>query len=205
MQLYISGIHTNVGKTHVSAAFCAAFDYAYFKLIQAGLPRDCDVVAGFSPNTTILGEGVLLQTPQSPHIGKAQENAQYKGLEIALPTQDCVAIELAGGLFSPLDESVCMIDYMQQFVRPTILVGSYYLGAINHIVLSIEALRTRGIPLVCLVMTGVPNPQIDSFLLQYSNITILHLEHFNSNTFTQSAMAFGEALRPYLEAFENSL
>lgn len=195
MQLYISGIHTNVGKTHVSAAFCASFDYAYFKLIQAGMPRDCDIVAGFSPNITILGEGVLLQTPQSPHIGKAQENAQYKGLEIALPTQDCVAIELAGGLFSPLDESVCMIDYMSHFVRPTILVGSYYLGAINHILLSIEALRARGIPLLCLVMTGKPNPQIDSFIAQYSNVAILHLEHYNHTTFPQRAKAFGNALQ----------
>ncbi|HED9841394.1 TPA: ATP-dependent dethiobiotin synthetase BioD, partial [Campylobacter jejuni] len=38
MQIYVSGIHTDVGKTHFSAAFCANFNYDYFKLIQAGTP-----------------------------------------------------------------------------------------------------------------------------------------------------------------------
>lgn len=49
MQIYVSGIHTDVGKTHFSAAFCANFNYDYFKLIQAGTPTDSEFIAKFSP------------------------------------------------------------------------------------------------------------------------------------------------------------
>lgn len=198
MQIYISGIHTDVGKTHVSAAFCASFNYAYFKLIQAGTPRDCEVVQRFSPDTEILGEGICLKTPASPHIAKLHENVQYKSLDIALPTRDNVVIELAGGLFSPLDECSCMLDYMQSYKRPTILVGKYYLGAINHIILSINALKQRDIEILCLVMNGAIDLNVDKFIYDYTGINIIHLDTFDTTNFTQKLLNFRDAMQPYL-------
>ncbi|GAB0172973.1 dethiobiotin synthase [Helicobacter trogontum] len=198
MQIYISGIHTDVGKTHVSAAFCSSFNYAYFKLIQAGTPKDCDIVQNFDSNIEVLGEGICLKTPASPHIAKLQENLHYKGLDIVLPTQDNVVIELAGGLFSPIDEHVCMLDYMQHYKRPTILVGTYYLGAINHIILSIKALRQCGIKILCLVMNGVRDLYIDKFIYDYTGINIVHLDTFDTTNFTQSILNFKYAMQPYM-------
>lgn len=49
MQIYVSGVHTGVGKTHFSAVFCSKFNYDYFKLIQAGIPKDSEFIAKFSP------------------------------------------------------------------------------------------------------------------------------------------------------------
>lgn len=198
MQIYISGIHTNVGKTHTSAAFCASFNYAYFKLIQAGTPKDCEVVQSFSKDIEVLDEGIFLKTPASPHIGKLKENLNYKGLDIALPTRDNVAIELAGGLFSPLDEHNCMLDFMYHYPLPTILVGTYYLGAINHVILSIKALRQCGIEILCLVMNGYKDLHVDSFIYNYTGINIVHLDTFNTKNFYQKILPFKNAMQTYI-------
>ncbi len=198
MHIYISGIHTNVGKTHVSAAFCASFGYAYFKLIQAGMPKDCAIVQGLCADIKVIGEGVCLQTPSSPHIGKLKENMQYKGLEIKLPAQDNIVIELAGGLFSPLDEHICMLDYICHNPHPTILVGTYYLGAINHTLLSINALKQHNIKILCLVMNGTQDPHIDTFIHEYTGIPIIHLKTLDAINFYKQILPFQQAMQNYI-------
>lgn len=168
MQIYASGIHTDVGKTHFSAAFCANFNYDYFKLIQAGTPTDSEFIAKFSPKTKIFKEGIFLQTPASPHLGKIKEKLDYKALDIILPKSENLLIELAGGLFSPMDENYTMIDFVNIFKHPTILVAKYYLGSINHILLSIEALKQRNINLLALVMMGKKDILQDKIIKNYA-------------------------------------
>ena len=178
-QFYVSGIHTNTGKTHFSAIFCKLFDFNYFKLIQAGYPKDSDFVKNINPNKKIL-EGYVLNTPKSPHIAKKLENATYKGYDIKIPNISKLLIELAGGLYTPLDEKITMIDYMSSNKRPTFLVAKYYLGAINHILLSLNALKNKNIPILALVMMGVKNDIFDDFIRTYIDIPILHLNFYKN-------------------------
>lgn len=179
MKIYISGIHTDVGKTHFSATFCANFNYDYFKLIQAGIPTDSQKISKFCPKTKIFKEGIFLKTPASPHLGKIKENLIYKALEIQLPKSENLLIEIAGGLFSPIDECYTMIDFMDKFKFPTILVAKYYLGSINHILLSIEALKKRSIDIIALVMMGEKDILQDSFIQNYTQIPLINLEFLN--------------------------
>ncbi|HDZ5065114.1 TPA: dethiobiotin synthase [Campylobacter jejuni] len=181
MQIYVSGVHTDVGKTHFSAAFCANFNYDYFKLVQAGTPTDSEFIAKFSPKTKIFKEGVFLQTPASPHLGKIKEKLDYKALELNLPKSENLLIELAGGLFSPIDEKYTMIDFMTLHKKASILVAKYYLGSINHILLSIEALKQRNIELLALVMMGKKDILQDDFIKNYTQISIINLDFFDKN------------------------
>lgn len=107
--------------------------------------------------TKLHKEGIKLATPASPHIAKMRENLQYSGLEILLPSLSknphCI-IELAGGVYTPLDETHCMIDFMRENPRECVLVGRYYLGCINHILLSLEAIKKANINALCVVMSG---------------------------------------------------
>lgn len=175
MQIYVSGVHTGVGKTHFSAVFCSNFNYDYFKLIQAGMPKDSEFIAKFSPKTKIFKEGVFLQTPASPHKGRNLENLTYKAFDINLPQSDKLIIELAGGLFSPIDDEKTMIDYMSEFKHPTILVARDYLGSINHILLSIEALKQRNIPILALVLKSEDHFSKD-FISKYTKIPIIEFD-----------------------------
>ncbi|EAK9999038.1 dethiobiotin synthase [Campylobacter lari] len=175
MKIYISGIDTDVGKTYLSARICKELGFDYFKLIQAGMPKDSEVVAEFSPKTKIFKEGVFLQTPASPHKGRILENLNYKAFDIQIPQSDKLIIELAGGLFSPLDDEKTMIDYMSVFKYPTILVAKDYLGSINHTLLSIEALKQRDIKILALILKTQDTFSKD-FISKYAKIPIIEFD-----------------------------
>ena len=187
MQVFIAGSHTDVGKTSVSAALCYAFNLEYFKLVQAGIPTDNATIKNLSPNTKIHQSGITLQTPASPHIAMLKENIHYNALEIPLPQAQNLLVESAGGLFTPLDLESCMMDYLEKSKLPCVLVGRYYLGGINHILLSIEALKTRRIPLLGLIISKERNPQMDTFIQAYAQVKIAHLDSFNAENFKQCA------------------
>ncbi len=195
MRIYVAGIHTDVGKTHVSLAICANFSYSYFKPIQAGSPTDSEFVKSFCPDIHVFKEGILLQTPASPHVGKINEGLDYNGFDITLPKSDNLVIELAGGIFSPIDEHICMVDYMQKNPLPTIIVGRYYIGAINHVLLSVESLMQRNIKILCIVMNGKEDKQIDSFISKYTGINVLHLDYFNKNNFVDKTYNFKQQIK----------
>ena len=151
-QIYIAGIHTDTGKTHFSALFCKAFSYGYCKLIQAGEIEDRDFIRRFVPECEVFDNGISLRTAASPHIARLLEQRDYKAEQIPIPNAQNLVIELAGGLFTPLDNRLCALEYLYQNPKPCILVGRYYLGCINHILLSAHALKAHNIPLLCVAM-----------------------------------------------------
>lgn len=175
MKIYISGINTDVGKTYLSARLCKELNFDYFKLIQAGSLKDSDVIAQFSPKTKIFKEGIFLKTPASPHKCRILENLTYKAFDIKIPQSDKLIIELAGGLFSPIDDEKTMIDYMSEFKHPTILVAKDYLGSINHTLLSIEALKQRDIKILALVLKSQDDFSKD-FISKYTKIPIIEFD-----------------------------
>ena len=81
----------------------------------------------------------------SPH-----ESARKDGVEIQLDaiqrpqTQNKLVIEGAGGLLVPLNDRHTIADLIDS-KDIVILVSSGYLGSINHSLLSIEALKSRGL------------------------------------------------------------
>ncbi len=74
-----------------------------------------------------------------------------KATEKLLERYDTVLIEGAGGLMVPVDDDTFTIDYVASRRLPLILVTNACLGSINHTVLSLEAVRARGIELQAVV------------------------------------------------------
>ncbi len=191
MRIYIAGAHTDVGKTHFSALFCHTFNYDYFKLIQAGKPTDSEFVHQVSPKTTIHENGIFLKTPASPHIGKILENQSYNALDIKIPNVKNLIIELAGGILTPIDEKHTMLDYVCANRHALILVGKYYVGCINHILLSFEALEARGIDVLALVMMRYEKDSdtnlIDSFLTSKISAPLIQCRFYNKQNLESSS------------------
>src|SRR5262249_20414236 len=76
----------------------------------------------------------------------------------ALPrTVHPLVVEGAGGLFVPLNDRDFMIDLMAKLALPILLVARSTLGTINHTLLSLTALRSRGLPIAGVVLDGPPN------------------------------------------------
>ena len=59
----------------------------------------------------------------------------------------------------PMTEDLLFIDYIKAKDYPVILVTSGRLGSINHTLLSLEALRSRDIPLYALAYNQFHNSQ----------------------------------------------
>lgn len=168
MQLFITGIDTDAGKTYATAWLASQLSaqgrrVITQKFIQTGCTgssEDIDAhrrLTGTGPlpeDAEGLTAPIILSYPAS-----AQLAARIDGVEIDLDVIDCareelarryddVLIEGAGGLMVPITDDFMAIDYAVTRRLPVALVTNSKLGSINHTVLSLEALRTRGVNLV---------------------------------------------------------
>ena len=74
-----------------------------------------------------------------------------RATERLLSLYDVVLVEGAGGLAVPITDTFMAIDYVESRRLPLILVTNGVLGSINHTVLSLEAVRARGIELAAVI------------------------------------------------------
>lgn len=194
--IFLAGMHTDAGKTHASAVLCASFGYEYFKLIQAGAPGDSEFIASFSQKfcdnelkaIKIHNCGLNLAHACSPHAGMIKENLNINALEISLPKNENLLIELAGGLFTPLDREHFMIDYVAKYDFGVFLVACEYLGSINHTALSIEALKARNINLLGVIFSNCTDELSKDFLKKhYNHIKFFELLYFDDEKSLKNA------------------
>lgn len=159
MNLFITGIGTNVGKTVVSAILTEAFQADYWKPIQSGVVdgKDSDTVKSLISNTKTVfyAETYLLQEPLSPHFAAKLDGIEIELDKIQLPkTTNHLIIEGAGGLLVPINDTQYVIDIAKQFGCEIVLVISSYLGCINHSLLSIDYLKRNNFKIKALVFNG---------------------------------------------------
>jgi dethiobiotin synthetase len=67
---------------------------------------------------------------------------------------DVLVVEGVGGLLVPLGEEFGLLDLIVRFNGSTILVARNKLGTINHTLLTLEALRRRGLERIQVVLMG---------------------------------------------------
>lgn len=145
----VTGTDTDVGKTVFAAGLAAFLDGWYWKPVQAGVEGggDADRVAQFSglPRERILPEAYRLSTPCSPHRAAALDGVTIEPGALSLPAVRPLVVEGAGGALVPLGGEWLMADLFAQWGLPAIVVARTALGTINHTLLTIEALRARGV------------------------------------------------------------
>ena len=161
-RLAVVGTDTGVGKTTFAAALAGALDGVYWKPVQAGDldQTDADAVrrlSGLAPKQ-ILPEAYRLKTPASPHLAAEIDGITIDPKMLVLPDSDRpLIVEGAGGLLVPLTREITYIDIIARWNIPVVLCARTTLGTINHSLLSIEALRARGIALLGIAFIGDEN------------------------------------------------
>jgi dethiobiotin synthetase len=177
---FVAAINTDSGKTLVSAILCEALQADYWKPVQAGAPYDKDTVKELLTNSVskIHPETYLLETPESPHAAAGRQGIEIELNRIKLPSSDnAIIVEAAGGCLVPLNESDFVIDIATQLKLPLIVVSNFYLGSINHTLLTIEAIRKRGLYIEGIIFNGVKNVQSENIILKHTGLNILlHIE-----------------------------
>lgn len=177
-QLIVAGIGTEIGKTVTSAILVEALEADYWKPVQSGALEDSDtetVRRLISNQTTRFHpEAYRLTQPLSPHAAAEIDGVRIEMSRINLPDSDnTLIIELAGGLLVPLNDQDLTIDWVAQSGLPVVLVSRNYLGSINHTLLSVEACRSRKIPLLGLIINGPTVPATEQFILNYTGLPCL--------------------------------
>lgn len=154
----VTGTDTDIGKTVFAAALAAALGAFYWKPVQAGLDdgSDAERVQRLGvARDRILPEAYRLQTPCSPHRAAALDGVTIDPARLALPRIDGpLVVEGAGGVLVPLTRDWLFADQLARWQAPTVLVARTALGTINHSLLSVEALRARGVPILGIAFVG---------------------------------------------------
>ena len=173
----VTGTDTGIGKTIFAAGLTAALRAAYWKPVQSGLEdeTDSEVVARLTAgcDVEIIPEAYKLVTPCSPH-----EAARIDGVTIAdsaldLPHSDRVlVVEGAGGALVPYRDDLLAADLFARWGLPAIVVARTALGTISHTLLTLEALRARGVPVAGVAFVGDAEPVAEAAIARHGGVAV---------------------------------
>jgi dethiobiotin synthetase len=166
---FVTGTDTGVGKTVAAAALCRAERAAgrtvlYVKPVQTGLHRaeagDAAFVAAAAGVAVV--ECLRFPDPLAPAVAAERVgavidvDALVADIEKAGDGFDRIVVEGAGGLLVPLSDDVTMAELADRLGAGLVVVTRPALGTLNHTALTLEAARTRALPVDGLVISGWP-------------------------------------------------
>ena len=177
MRYFVTAIGTDSGKTLVSAILLTALKANYWKPIQAGFPTDTHTLREWLPDRAIkfYKEAYALKMAASPHAAAKAENIDISIQNILVPDSvgKPLVIEGAGGLMVPLNDKEFMIDLALYADAEIVLVADLYLGSINHTLLSVDLLKSRGCKVKGIIFNGPVNKASQEFILNYAQYPLL--------------------------------
>jgi dethiobiotin synthetase len=166
----ITGTDTGIGKTIFAAALAAATGAPYWKPIQSGLDEETDseVVARLA-GAAVHPEAYRLNTPASPHIAAEIDGVTIDLATLTPPSGDLI-VEGAGGALVPVTRTTLYADLFARWHIPVIVCARTALGTINHSLLTIEALRARGVTIHGLAFLGDAVEDSEAIISQISGV-----------------------------------
>jgi dethiobiotin synthetase len=210
MSLFITGTDTGVGKTMVTAGLAALLksrgeSFCVFKPIQTGSP---DAAHPEDPDQIkkLVGEEVetfvsyCFPEPVAPYAADPERTIQprkilqdFKSLQKQYKT---VLVEGAGGIRVPVAKHFEMLDLARMLQLPVVVVARPNLGTINHMLLTVDALRSQRIEVQGVVISGWnpddPDPAIQTLLATLDDFLPVPLLG-TLPVFSQEAGSFNDA------------
>lgn len=166
----VTGTDTGIGKTIFSAGLAQATATPYWKPIQSGLEdeTDSEVVARLA-GVPIRPEAWRLVTPASPHLAAEIDGVNIDIETLAPPPGDLI-VEGAGGALVPVTRTTLYADLFAKWQVPVIVCARTSLGTINHSLLTIEALKSRDVPIHGLAFLGDAVEDSEAIISEISGV-----------------------------------
>lgn len=164
MSYFVTGTDTGVGKTRFSCLLIEALraegrDAVGYKPVCSGDRDDAVLLANASGGLDLDAVNpVWLKAAVAPWVAGMLENRPidpevllegYRGLAAEHET---VIVEGAGGWRVPIAEGYDIADLAADLKLPVVLVVGNRLGALNHAILTIDSIRSRGLEIAGLVI-----------------------------------------------------
>lgn len=171
--LFVSGTDTGVGKTVVACALVRALgargiDVGVMKPVETGVgdagPLDAQALraAARVDDSLDLICPLRFPLPAAPSVAARaagctiDPGAIHEAFSMLQKRHDLVIVEGAGGLLVPLFQGpggLDMAGLASALDLPVLLVARACLGTINHTLLSVELIRSRGLDLAGVVIS----------------------------------------------------
>lgn len=178
--LFVTGTDTGVGKTLLSALLVAALNAVYWKPIQTGASEGTDrrTVMRWAgiPESQTLAEFYCFDPPVSPHLAAEKAGVKIEIGEIPRPdlaSGKSLIVEGAGGVLVPINDNESMLDLIWHLDMPVIVAARSALGTINHTRLTVHALRTAGIRVIGVVMSGPENKDNERAVERFASVPVI--------------------------------
>src|SRR3954471_14989032 len=175
--IFVTATDTEVGKTIVAAAICAALakrgkKVAAFKPVVTGIdeepddwPRDHELLARVATVRQEPSDVAPLSfgPAVSPHLAAEMAGDSIEPHELAAAARaagdeaDALVCEGVGGLLVPLTPGYLVRDLAVELDLPIVIAARPGLGTINHTLLTIEAARAVGLDVASVVITPWPD------------------------------------------------
>jgi dethiobiotin synthetase len=168
---FITGTDTDAGKTYVTCLLLEALRRkglraAGYKPVACGDRGDAIALHRSSHDPALTVDEVnplYLKMAAAPYVAALMEN---KTAEVTLPLMltgfvplteryEHVLVEGAGGWEVPLTETETVADLAAALGLPVILVVNNKLGALNHTLLTLQAIKARGLTCVGIILNYV--------------------------------------------------
>ncbi|NVK22184.1 MAG: dethiobiotin synthase [Kangiellaceae bacterium] len=165
--LFITGTDTEVGKTFITQCVIRKLTkdgkrVAGLKPIASGAEwieaqwQNEDALALQQASNVELSYQEInpfcFEPAIAPHIAAEQANQMLSVISLqealAAPKADVTVIEGAGGWLTPLNQHETYADWVSLNQLPVILVVGMKLGCLNHAMLTVESIKSRGLSFV---------------------------------------------------------
>ena len=199
--IFVTGTGTDVGKTYVTGLLLKKMNEmgkkaAYYKAAMSGNERDSEgnLIPGDDVSvkeTSGIGQPLeemcpyIYENAYSPHLasriegGSVEMDVVRAGYVEVCRKYDYVVMEGSGGILCPIrcdDVKIQLEDIVRAFELPSVIVADAGLGTINAVVLTVEYMRAKHLPVrgiifkhfhpgnvmeednlaMCEAMTGIP-------------------------------------------------
>jgi len=174
--IFITAIDTDAGKSIVTGLLARHLHkqgkkVITYKIAQTGCEKYSEDI---ETHRKLMGIGMqeidlvgktcpyVLKYPASPHLVATMEGVKidvdkiYAGIKALEADYDYILVEGVGGLHVPIVEGFHVIDFIEKYNFPMLLVSSSKLGSINHTFLSLEAIKNRKLNLQGAVYNHFP-------------------------------------------------
>lgn len=181
--LFITGTSTDVGKTYVAAILARQLTAAgrrvgVYKPIASGCRREGEQLVSDDarmlwqsagrPRTLLEVCPQCYETPVAPNVAARREGRPVDerllrtGFDVWRDSCDVVLVEGAGGWHSPLSDLTLVSDLAVEIGWPVVVVALNTLGTINHTLLTLRAIESRGLVVESIVLNDPPQRDASS-------------------------------------------
>ena len=135
----------------------------------------------------------------SPHAAAEIDGIVIEAKKTVKPaTKNNLVIEGAGGLLVPLNDSETILDLIKSDYK-VIVVSKHYLGSINHTLLTLQVLKSRGVQIAGIIFNGNEVKTSERIIEKMTNVPLLG--RINDEELITKAVIrkYANLLKPQLE------